>query len=50
MLKDIDINVGLVSVYSNTDLHKYAQKLKVRKPQKKKYDRDGKPIIKKLNN
>lgn len=50
MLKDIDINVGLVSVYSNTDLHKYAQKLKVRKPQKRKYDRDGKPIIKKLNN
>ena len=50
VLSETNINLGLVSVYSQTDLHKYTRHLNIRKPQKKKYDREGKPIIKKLNN
>lgn len=49
VLKDVDINTGLVAVYSSTDLHKYTKKLNIRKPKKKKYDKEGKPTIKKFN-
>ena len=49
-LSDVNVNVGLVTVYGSTDLHKYSQKLHIRKPQRKMYGNDGSPIIKKLNN
>ena len=50
ILKESNINSGLVAVYGSADLHKFAKKLNIRKPQKKKYDKEGKPIIKQLNN
>lgn len=50
ILNEVNVHIGLVSVYSTVDLHKYTQQLSVRKPQKKKYGKDGKPIIKKCNN
>lgn len=46
-LSNIDINVGLVTVYGNVDLHKFAEKLSIRKPRRGKYDKDGKLVIKK---
>ena len=46
----INVNVGLVAVFSQTDLHKFASKLAIRKPGTHKYDKDGKPIIKKNGN
>lgn len=48
-LTDVDINLGLASMYGSTDVHKYAKKLSVRKPKKRRYGSDGKPIIKKTN-
>lgn len=50
VIKETDVNVGLVASYGSTDLHKYTQKLSIRKPQKRKYDKYGNLIIKKLNN
>jgi hypothetical protein len=50
VLKNVDIKTGLVAAYSNVDLHQFTKKLKIRKPQKHKYDRDGKPLIRKCNN
>lgn len=49
-IMEIDVNIGLVATYGNTDLHKFAKRLHIRKPQKHKYDRDGRPVIKKTNN
>ena len=49
-IEDVNVNVGLVTVYGNTDLHKFATKLSVRKPRTHKYDRDGKPVIRKPGN
>ena len=46
----IDINVGLATVYSQTDLHKFVSKLSIRKPRTHKYGKDGKPVIKKNGN
>lgn len=37
------VNLGLAVAYGNTDLHKYAEKLSIRKPKKRKYANDGKP-------
>lgn len=45
-----DVNLGLVAAYSEVDLRKYAYSINMRKPQKTKYGKDGKPVIKKLNN
>ncbi len=50
VLKNVDVNVGLVSIYGSTDLHKYTRKLNIRKPQKHRYDKDGRPVIKELKN
>ena len=50
VLDNVDINVGLAAVYGNTDLHKFASKLSIRKPKVRKYDREGKPVIKKPRN
>ena len=50
VLNEVNVDVGLVSIFGETDLHKYTQKLNIRKPQNRKYDKDGNPIIKKLNN
>ena len=47
---NIDVNVGLVTVYSQTDLHKFASELSIRKPRTHKYGKDGKLVIKKTNN
>ena len=46
----IDVNVGLATVYSQTDLHKFVSKLSIRKPRTHKYGKDGKLIIKKNGN
>lgn len=50
VLKDVDVNMGLVAAYGTTDLRKYAQRLSIRKPQSRRYDKDGKPVIKKPSN
>lgn len=50
VLEEVNIKAGLAAVYSNTDLHKFASKLSIRKPRNHKYDRDGKPVIKKPSN
>lgn len=44
------VHSGLVATYSEGDLHKYAEKFNIRKPQSSKYGKDGYPITKKLNN
>lgn len=49
-LSNININTGLVSVYGNVDLWKYRDKLNIKKPRKRKYDSEGKLIIKKTGN
>lgn len=49
VISDININVGLVTVYANTDLHKYTTKLSISKPRRRKYGKDGNLIIKKNN-
>jgi hypothetical protein len=43
-------NVGLATVYSQVDLHKFVSKLSIRKPRTHKYGKDGKPVIKKNGN
>ena len=48
--EDINVNVGLVTVYSQTDLHRFVSKLSIRKPRTRKYGKDGKLIIKKNGN
>lgn len=42
-MSELKVNMGLAVAYSNTDLHKYAEKLSIRKPKTKRYDNDGKP-------
>ena len=48
--KDMRVDVGLVAVYSRTDLHKFATKLSIRKPKNRKYGKDGKLVIGKTEN
>lgn len=50
VFEDIKIDVGLAAVYSQTDLHKFVTKLSIRKPRRRKYGKDGKPVIKKNGN
>lgn len=50
VLEKVNIDVGLVTVYGNIDLHKFATKLSVRKPRAGKYGKDGKLVIKKPRN
>ena len=49
IIEEVNVNIGLAAVYGNTDLHKFATKLSIRKPRKHKYGKDGKPVIKKNN-
>lgn len=49
-LEDVNVNLGLLTVYSNTDLRKFTKTSSVRKPRKRKYGNDGELIIKKANN
>ena len=49
-MSDVNINTGLVTVYGQADLHKFAQGLSIRKPRKQKYGKDGKLIIKPTSN
>lgn len=49
-LEEINLNLGLATVYGNTDLWKFREKLSVRKPKTRKYGKDGKLIIKKAGN
>ena len=41
---EINVNLGLATVYSNTDLHKFAKKISVRKPKSRIYEKDGSPV------
>lgn len=47
IIEEININVGLVTVYANTDLHKYMSRLSISKPRRRKYGKDGKLVLKK---
>ena len=49
-MSNVNINTGLVTVYGQTDLHKFATNLSIRKPRKNKYGKDGKLIIKPTSN
>ena len=46
-IEETDLNLGLATVYGNADLWKFSKNLSVRKPRKKKYGNDGKPIVRK---
>jgi len=47
---DSKVNQGLITIYNNTNLKDFIQKLNIRKPHLGKYGKDGKPIIKKTSN
>lgn len=49
-LSTIYINKGLVSIYGSVDLWKYREKLNIKKPRRRKYDKAGNPVIKKAGN
>lgn len=50
VFEDMKVDVGLATIYSQTDLHKFVSKLSIRKPRTHKYGNDGKPVIKKNGN
>ena len=49
-LTDVEVNAGLVAVYGTVDLRKFNEWTPLRKPKKRKYGKDGKPIIRKVEN
>lgn len=49
-ITDLEVNKGLVSVFSSVDLRKYTEKLSLRKPKIRKYGEDGKHIVRKAEN
>lgn len=49
-IEEVNVHTGLAAIYGNTDLHKYAANLSIRKPRAHKYDMDGKPIVRKPGN
>lgn len=49
-MTNVNINIGLVAVYGQADLHKFVKGLSIRKPRKQKYGNDGKLIIKPTSN
>ena len=49
-ISQISINKALTIVYGDTDLSKFSKKLSIRKPRKRKYDKEGKLVLKKINN
>lgn len=50
ILDNVHVDVGLATVYSQTDLHKFVTNLSIKKPRTRKYGKDGRPIIKKNSN
>lgn len=50
VFEEVKVDVGLATVYSQTDLHKFVTKLSIRKPRTHKYGKDGKPVVKKNGN
>lgn len=50
VISSCTINKGMETIYKNTDLWQFKEKIAVRKPRKKKYGNDGKPIIRSNNN
>lgn len=49
-LLEVNVNQGLAVVYGSVNLNKFKQRLGIRKPVKRKYGKDGKLIIKKVEN
>lgn len=45
-IENSQVNDGLLAIYKDQDLWKYAKQTKNRKPKKKKYKEDGKPFKK----
>ena len=50
VLENVSVNIGLATVYGSINLHKFAQGLSIRKPKKRKFGVDGKPMVKKAEN
>lgn len=49
-LFDVNVNMGLATVYGRADLWKFRKNMSFRKPKVRKYGIDGKLIIKKVEN
>lgn len=49
-IDNVAFNKALVAAYGNTQLRKYHQKSSFRKPRKRKYDKAGNLVIKKISN
>lgn len=49
-IENLELNLGLATIYGSIDLHKYTKKLSIRKPRNRKYGNDGHLIIKKASN
>lgn len=49
-LEKTNIDLGLVTIYSNTDLHRFTTKLNLKKSKVRKYDNGGNLVIKKSYN
>lgn len=49
-MDNVQTNKGLMCIYEGTDLLKYYSKIHMKKPRKKKYDRNGELTRKPLNN
>lgn len=49
-VSNASVNMGLATVYSEVNLHKYAKKLSIKKPRKRKYGKDGRVVIRNTEN
>ena len=49
-IEEVNVHTGLAAIYGSTDLHKYTTNLSIRKPRHGRYDKDGKPVLKKPGN
>ena len=49
-LNKVNVDKGLIAAYSDIDLHKYANRLSIRKPRTSKYNHEGSLVIKKTYN
>lgn len=50
VISDLNVDTGLITVYGDTNLRRYNSRVEVRKPKRRKYGKDGKLIIKKVEN
>lgn len=50
VIENVNVNKAMITIYGNTDLHRYTEKLHIRKPRKRKYDNSGSLIIRKTKN